>query len=249
MSGNLISHISEPKRLILAWQAQDSFKDRTRFAVGELTSNGGSITLRYFQDDSEFAALNPNKDYQLLKSYGYQGYPGFSLEKLFHHDGVLEAFMRRLPPRSRPDFAAYKAHLRVADDIELSDFALLSLSEANLPSDGFSVVDPITVDSAKRELVCEVAGFRYYALKAGAIIPVVGDEIDILPEPDNEFDPNAVGFFYRGEKVGNVNRLQAASFKSWVEAGRINAVADRLNGRADRPRLFVFVCVAAKPDN
>jgi hypothetical protein len=245
VTDNWITYVSEPERLILAWQAPDEFNDRTRFAVGELACTSGTVMLRYFGDDAEFARLNPGKSYQLLISFGYRGYPGFSLDKREHRATVLEAFMRRLPPRSRPDFAAYARHLRLRVDTEFSAFALLSLSEAYLPSDGFSVVDPLTPDSRRHELVLEVAGYRYYALKGDVPLPKAGDAVEILPEPGNAHDANAVQILFKGSKIGNVNRLQAETFRVWTTEGRVSAVVDRLNGRPQRPRLFLFVRIAA----
>lgn len=246
MTENWITHVSEPERLILAWQAPDEYGDRTRFAVGELTCDSGGVRLRYFPDGPEFARLNPDRDHARLLSYGYQGYPGFSLDKLEHRAGVIEAFMRRLPPRSRPDFATYERHLRIAPGTELSNFALLSLSEAYLPSDGFSVVDPLKADTARRELVLEVAGYRYYTRQEGVELPTLGAPVEIMPEPDNKFDANAVAILFKGAKIGNVNRLQAETFGVWAREERITAVVDRLNGRPDRPRLFLFVRIGER---
>lgn len=243
MTDRWITHVGEPERLILAWQAPDEFKNRTRFAVGELTCEGETVRLRYFRG-AEFDALNPDHDYQKLLSYGYKGYPGFSLSEAEHSSGVLEAFMRRLPPRSRSDFSAYERHLRIKPGSSFSDFALLSLSEAYLPNDGFSIVDPLRPDVDRRELVLEVAGFRYYALKPDAIIPRPGEPVEIVPEIDNPHDPNAVAIMFAGEKMGNINRLQAETFRTWACQHRLRAFVDRLNGRPDRPRLFVFVDVS-----
>lgn len=237
---NWITNIGEPERLILAWQAPDEFRDRTRFAVGELTCEGVAVRLRYFRA-TEFDTLNPGHSYEKLVSYGYKGYPGFPLSESQHSAGVLEAFMRRLPPRSRSDFAAYERHLRIKPGLSFSDFALLSLSEAYLPNDGFSVVDPLRPDVERRELVLEVAGFRYYALKLGAAVPQPGDPVEIVPEIDNPYDPSAVAVIFADTKVGNINRLQAETFRIWAGQNRLRAVADRVIGRADRPRLFVYV--------
>jgi hypothetical protein len=243
VTGNWITHVTEPERLILAWQAPDEFKDRTRFAVGELTCVSGTVRLRYYRGD-EFARLNPDRSYEQLKSFGYRGYPGFSLEKTEHTTGVIEAFMRRLPPRSRPDFKDYLRHLRVLPQLDLSDFALLSLSEAYLPSDGFSLVDPLTPDGRRRELLLEVAGYRYYALRGEAALPSVGEAVAIVPEPGNPFDANAVQVLFGSNKIGNINRLQAESFLVWTREQRVRAVVDRANGSPTRPRLFLFVTVA-----
>lgn len=246
MSENWIVDPTEPTRLIVAWQAPDEFKYRTRFAVGELTCDEGKVCLRYFGDSPEFEHLNPGKNYATMLSYGYNGYPGFDPDKSTHHTGVLEAFMRRLPPRSRADFEAYERHLRVRPGTRLSDFALLGLSEAYLPSDGFSVVDPLDPNVTERQIVIEVAGYRYYATKEGAILPEVGDSVAIEPELDNEFDDQAVAIRFAGQKIGNINRLQAETFRTWAATRRIEAIVDRLNGRPERPRLFVFVRIMPK---
>lgn len=240
---NWITEVSEPDHLILAWQAPDEFKDRTRFAVGMLSCREGIVRLRYFGDGEEFRRLNPDRTYARMLEYGYAGYPGFSPEQTEHSAGVMEAFMRRLPPRNRPDFAAYERHLRVRPGTILSDFALLGLSEAYLPSDGFSVVDPLDPRTERRQLVVEVAGYRYYAAKAPGNVPSVGDSVEIVPEDDNPFDARAVAVNFRGEKIGNINRLQVETFRTWIAQARIDGTVDRLNGRPDRPRLFVFVRV------
>lgn len=244
MSDNWITEASEPDHLILAWQAPDEFKDRARFAVGALTCRGGEVRLRYFGDSDEFARLNPGRTYSQMVDYGYAGYPGFLPDRPEYSAGVIEAFMRRLPPRTRPDFAAYEQHLRVRPGTELSDFALLGLSEAYLPSDGFSVVDPLDPDVDQRQLIVEVAGYRYYAAKAEGPLPTVGDRVAIVAEDDNTFDARAVAVMFQGHKIGNINRLQVETFRTWAAQARIEATVDRLNGRADRPRLFLFVRVA-----
>ncbi|WP_031393166.1 hypothetical protein [Sphingomonas sp. STIS6.2] len=244
MNDSWITEATEPDHLILAWQAPDECKDRTRFAVGMLTCREGEVRLRYFGDGDEFQRLNPGKTYSQMVDYGYAGYPGFSTDTAMHSSGVIEAFMRRLPPRTRSDFAAYEQHLRVRSGTELSDFALLGLSEAYLPSDGFSVVDPLDPNVDRRQLLIEVAGYRYYAAKATRSLPTVGDKVEIVAEDDNKFDPRAVAVVFKGDKIGNINRLQVETFRTWAAQGRLEANVTRLNGRAARPRLFVFVRVS-----
>jgi len=239
---NLIRHVSEPDRLVLAWQASDEFNDRHRWAVGELLRNGGDVTLRYFDDEEIAGANRPDRNVDLLKSYGYRGYPAFSPEKMEHGIGVLEAFMRRLPPRNRADFEAYRRSLRLHPDAPVSDFALLGLSEVQLPSDGFSVVDSLKPDVEQCELLNEIAGYRYYAKDIA--LPPPGTVIELEAEPDNKFDTNAVAVTLHGRKIGNINRLQTAAFRRWISERRVRAVIDHANGRPDRPRVFMFVSVS-----
>ena len=48
---NWIRNVSEPGRLLLAWQAAEHMKVRTRFAVAEIVREGSEHILRYFDSD------------------------------------------------------------------------------------------------------------------------------------------------------------------------------------------------------
>jgi hypothetical protein len=237
---NWIEHICELRRLILAWQAPDNTGVRFRWAVGELTPNAGAMNLRYFSGE-EFSRLNHGKTVEELSALGYRGYPGFRIKDAMHSNGVLEAFMRRLTPASRSDFAEYRQHFRLKPESKLSDFAMLGYTEGKLPSDGFSVVNPLECANERFELMLEVAGYRYYAKETRATS--VGDIASFQPEPSNEHDPNAVMVRVDGQRIGYVNRLQAPAFHRWLKDRQIEAVIERVNGNADRPRVFVFVRV------
>src|SRR3990167_8972072 len=123
-----IEHIIEPTKLLLAWQSSDE-KHRTRYIVAELTST---------RDDVELVYLPETKDFIEAQKHGFKDYPAFQdINKTHHH--VLDAFMRRLPPRKRGDFSQYLESLRLKPDTKMSDFALLGYSGAKLLSDGFSI--------------------------------------------------------------------------------------------------------------
>ena len=238
---NWIESAPEPQRLVLAWQAPDHLGVRHRWAVGllERGSHPADCGLIYFQEPGEIAAWNPRRSIEELFALGYQGYPAFSLRKREHED-VLPAFMRRLPPRGRSDFDEYRRQFRLRPSQAISDFALLGQTEAKLPSDGFSVVDPLDGTLSHCDLMLEIAGYRYYPARAGV---AVGNAVTVQPEPDNEHDPAAVAVRVRGEKVGNINRLQTAAFHQWLSERTVTAVIERLNGRPEKPRAFIFVRV------
>ena len=227
-----ISHICEPSRLLLAWQGPDPQGNRTRFAVGELTREGDDCIMRYFDDPQ----------LELAKALGFAGYPAFRLSQREHRSGVLATFLRRLPPRARADFKAYKAQFRLGPDLVLSDFALLAYTGARLPSDGFSIVNTLEGLCAPCELVVEIAGYRHYA-EGLTKRPTVGDDLELVAEPTNQFDPKAIAVKNGGETIGYVNCLQTDPFHEWLRAGCVQAVFERLNGATDRPRAFMFVWV------
>lgn len=239
---NWIETINEPSRLILGWQAPDHLKNRFRWAVGELTHDESRVIFRYFSD-SEFSHHNQGKSESELLGLGYRGYPAFNPKKEIHDTGVLEAFMRRTPPRSRSDFEEYLRGFRVKSDTVISDFALLGLTEARLPSDGFSLIDALDCSVEKCELFLEVAGYRYYS-DSGEFSAFVGKMVDLEPEEKNPQDPNAVVIRAGGLTIGYINRLQASSFKCWLRHKRVSGVLEKLNGSADKPRAFIFVRVS-----
>ncbi|MGI4794903.1 MAG: HIRAN domain-containing protein [Janthinobacterium lividum] len=226
--------------MILAWQAPDNLKDRFRWAVGQITPNGSQWVLTYL-DGKEFEQANEGRSNERLRALGFTGYPGFTSDTSTHREGVMEAFMRRLPPKSRADFQSYKAHFRLANDLELSDLGLLGRTEAKLPSDGFSVVDPLDAPEAQTdELMMEVAGYRYYAQNLGRPLEVA-QSLQAVPEPANLHDQQAIMFMLDDTKIGYVNRLQTGIFHRWLQQGNIQIAVERINGTETSPRAFVFV--------
>jgi hypothetical protein len=239
---NWVEHIIDPQRLLLAWQAPDQFGDRFRWAVGEITRDEGNYTFRYLRG-TQFESLNGGRTESELTALGYRGYPAFKRRQIVHTHNVVALFLRRVPPRGRSDFKDYKELFRLRAEMEVSDFALLGITEAKLPSDGFSLVDPLDDGSLPRELLLEVAGHRYYRNLLPRR-PIVGESVEFVPEPDNIKDPNAVKVRIDEQCMGYVNRLQSNAFLRWVAQGRVTAIVERINGSTDRPRVFIFARIA-----
>ena len=238
-----IEHVDEPDRLILAWQAHAGQSDRRRWAVGELARAPEGATFRYFKDE-EFSALNEGRPANELVAAGFLGYPTFqrqSNDAGVYTKDVLEAFMRRLPPSARSDFPRYLEYFRLRTRERLSPFALLGATEARLPSDGFSLVDPLRAESTARELIFEVAGHRHHLEGRSGL--VAGQRLDLVPEPHNTHDRHAVRIEASGVLIGYVNRLQSPTVDYWLAHRAVSAWLLRLNGTSDAPRAFVFVKV------
>jgi hypothetical protein len=239
---NWIEMAPEPTTLFLAWQAPDHMGDRFRWAMGTLERTAaGDCSLHYLQPGPDFETHNQGRGFDEVLNLGYQGYPAFSPKRERHSAGVLSALMRRLPPPSRPDFVEYKRQFRLPPYLFVSNFALLGRTEAKLPGDGFSVVDPLDGSVQHCDLMLEVAGYRYHTEETQLAI---GDPVELRPEPENEHDPNAVVIqTVTARKVGYINRLQTAAFRQWLSERRVTAVVERLGGRRGKPRAFIFVRV------
>ena len=197
------------------------------------------VRAPYLQPGPHFESLNQGRSYEDILKLGYQGYASFPVKRERHEGGVLSALMRRVPPRSPPDFAEYKRQFRLPPSLYVSNFGLLGRTEAKLPSDGFSIVDPLDGGAAHCDLMLEIAGHRYHAENTRLL---VGDQAAFVLEPDNPRDPNAVMVQAAEHCIGYINRLQATAFHQWLAEREVTGVIERLSDR-DRPRAFIFVRV------
>lgn len=229
-----IEHLVEPDRLILVWQAQDS-ADRSRYVVGELKKSSDVVSFNY---------LKNTPDFDKAKQLGFRGYPAFPLDSdTGYNNQVMEAFCRRLPPRSRSDFNRFLELRGLKPDSHISDFALLGYTGAKLPNDGFELVHPFDNIEPPFELIIEIAGFRYESEIAVEMV-TTGGAVEFVPEPDNNCDPNAIRIECGGKKIGYVARGRLELFHTHLNRG--NAICGeivRMNGTPQRPLVYVYVRV------
>jgi len=94
---NLISHIDTPNRLLLVWQSPEG-TERNRFVVGEVCLDDKGYIFRYLVDTEQF---------DNACTEGFTCYPAFPKTNQEYREGILETFLRRMPPRKRGDFGKY----------------------------------------------------------------------------------------------------------------------------------------------
>ncbi len=230
-----IEHTFSPTHLLLAWQAPEERGNRTQFAVGELRLTGKVVSFRYLTD---------TEDFRNARSLGFSSYPAFRKLDREYTEGVLAAFQRRVPPRSRGDFPQYLELLRLRASAHLSELGLLAYSGAKLPTDGFSLVWPLTEVCAPGEVLLEVAGFRYQGVAVEEL--AVGSPVTFRLEPDNIKDPQALRVEANGRGVGYVKRLQRDAVLGWLDRYDLSATIERINGTLERPLIFVFCSLSEK---
>ena len=242
-----VEHVVEPDRLLLAWQAPDHMKNRRRWVVGLVEVRSEPWTLVYLHGTA-FEEANPGATYAELISLGFEGYPAFAIRGGSgpFDRGVREAFLRRLPPRSRPDFSSYIRRFGFHDGMKLSDAALLAYTEAKLPSDGFSLVGELKPEIAIGDFIFDLAGTRYQDF--GDVCPAApGDLLQLRKEPTNKFDSGAIEVLWKDSRVGYVNRLQAKAVGYWMDHRKIQVIVQRINGRPGNPKIYALVHV--RPQN
>lgn len=229
-----IEHLVEPQRLLLYWQARES-KNRSRYRVGQMVKRDDQIWLQYDVDGQEMAEA---------KDKGFQGYPAFPLKQAEHQHQVMDAFQRRLPPRSRRDFSRYLELRAIPADAEISDFALLGYSGGKLPNDGFELVHPFDDPPEAFEVLLEVAGFRHEAeLEPGELNE--GDLVRFVPESGNVYDRQAIRVECQGRKLGYVPRGHLEMLHRMLDQGaNLEGMVFRINGTDDRPLVYVLTRIS-----
>lgn len=226
----LIEHLVEPDRLLLYWQARES-KLRSRYLVAELVKRDDKVVLVYDLDSLELAEA---------KRLGFRGYPAFPMRQAEHSHQVLEAFTRRLPPRSRRDFGRYLELRALPVNTTISDFALLGYSGAKLPNDGFELVHPFDNPPEVFEVLIEIAGFRHESQLEVTDLQA-GSNVQFVPEPENPVDASAIRLESGGRKLGYVPRGHLDMLHRMLQGGAtLEGEVFRINGTSERPLVYVL---------
>lgn len=229
-----LRHILEPDALLLTWQSQDVHSpNRTRRVVGEICRNdNGTIVFNY---------LKGTLDFEKAQAAGFRGYPAFDLKSESFATGVLDSFLRRLPPRKREDFSDFLALHRLPSPFNYTDFALLAYTGARLPSDGFALVPVFPTRGVPCEFLLEVAGFRHSAdAKINDLL--IGDTVRFASE-NNPVDSDALAIFHNEVRIGYVNRAMLSTFNAWLRSNQVTATVERINGKPERPLVYLRVSV------
>ncbi len=235
---HFIEHTFSPTRLLLVWQAPEGVeRDHIPCVIGELRNRDGAVSFRYLTDSSDF---------RRAVSLGFVCYPAFrKLHAEEYTGGVMDSFLRRLPPRSRGDFTQFLEQWRLpATANTVSDFALLAYTGAKLPSDGFSVVWPLDEVTSPGEVLLEVAGFRYQNIGLSAV--TVDAPVGFVLEPENAYDDKAIRMEVARRPIGYVKRSQRDAVANWLVHYHVEAFVERINGTPERPVIYVFCRLAER---
>lgn len=232
----MITYAYEPHRLILTWQPRypegpHLASPRMKLSIAELLHVHNNVVFRYLKNTPDFIeALNS----------GFVGYPAFHLSQEVHTIGVLDAFLRRLPPRSRSDFNLYLQHFGLTPDFRASEFALLGYTGARLPSDPFELFMDLSAAHTPLDFLLEIAGFRYTQPNVDTQ-DVINLPLHFKPEPENKFDPNAIAIYQDEYKIGYVSRALCSSFLKLFNRGIVHAKICKLNGTKGNTTAYMLI--------
>lgn len=91
-----------------------------------------------------------------------------------------------------------------------------------------------------KSLVCAVAGISFYQDNLDNLS--IGDRLDIIPQPENLYDPGALAVYKNGKQLGYLPRKVAERFNSLKITGEIIYI---LKGKLTGLRIRLFL----KEDN
>lgn len=222
------------RRALLTWQRPLGTEGRRdRHAVGELRELAdGGFSFRYLDED----------DLEQARTAGFDGYPGLPQDTEISDTVAREVLMRRLPPRDRGDFGRLMERFGLVSDAPHTDLTLLATTGGRLTSDSFGVCETFEGFERPFAYVFDLAGYRHE--RSGDRLPIEGETVRFEPEPENQWDPDAVRICaLDGTRFGYVNRLQARAVLDWLDDGPIEGDVFRVNGRVEYPRLFVQAVV------
>ena len=95
---------------------------------------------------------------------------------------------------------------------KITDFTLLGYSDAKLPSDGFTIVNPFSNTVPPFEFLADIQGCRFNLKNMPYKEIEIGMKITFEPEADNQQDSDAVIAMINGQKIGYLCRGLNDSF-------------------------------------
>jgi len=87
-----------------------------------------------------------------------------------------------------------------------------------------------------KSLVCAVAGISFYQDNLDNLS--IGDKLDIIPQPENPYDPGALAVYKNGKQLGYLPRKVAERFNSLKISGEVIYI---LKGKLTGLRIRLFL--------
>lgn len=183
-------------RIYLTWRKDI---DKRRHVIGVLERNGDAYTFEYIKENVEIAKKEDNFLY----------YEPFNNIEHKYSDNVLEFFKRRLlnpQRRDYEDFLNYWGAISYKNDT----FSLLGLTGAKLLTDKFEFIAPHNELPAKFNTDISWLNTKSVGLVnqiKTLTFQEIEENISLVQEPDNSYDPKAVKVLFKGESLGYIKSI------------------------------------------
>ncbi|MBR3807858.1 MAG: HipA N-terminal domain-containing protein [Lachnospiraceae bacterium] len=192
--------------LLLIWKDP---KTRRNFVIGKLCRTVG-FTFEYCCEFTQ------------AEDYGWSKLDAFPEEKIYESTTLFPVFASRLPDKKRRDIEKILQKYGLS---KFDDFELLRKSEARLPIDTYSFIDPIFAEDETVQREFFIMGIRHHAPCEGkncTLLPRVkiDDELVLKREPKNLYDSRAICVLTKDEvMLGYVPRYYNSAILERMDKG------------------------------
>lgn len=221
--------------LFLAWQDQ-SADCRRWYPVGRLTFDGRFYEFAYTKGALEAKAIS-----------GFEATAPYSdFDKRYSAEELFPLFSNRILAPNRKDFQQYQKWLHLPQETEFQPLSILGRSGGEKATDSFQVFPCPERDlEGNYVILFFVHGIRYLPPETKRIVEnlLPGDELALVPEPENPFDQWAIKVVSQEASIGYCPRFLNRDLHKLQRANN-NAVAvyvERLNDNA-APAQFKLLC-------
>lgn len=177
------------KKIFLSWRLGKTY---SRIMIGTIDSTPTGVVFTYIKEGVEEA-----------KKFGFNGYPGFSLDQLEYRQNVLEFFAKRLINSERTDIKELLDFWEINPKYKNDILYMLAMTQGKMQTDSFEFLALFRPTNGVC-FVTDVAGLNYRNFDLGRIKE--GTLLSFEKEPNNSRDSKAVKVLFRNEVVGYIKR-------------------------------------------
>jgi hypothetical protein len=220
------------KEIFLAWQ--DSREDSRRwYPVGRLVFDGTHYTFSYTKgaEDARNAGFEPIQ-------------PFSDIFGIYQNKSLFPVFANRVLSPARKDFMQYVAWLNLPPDRQ-EPLVILGRSGGTKPTDTFQIFAcPERDERGRYTLSFFVHGIRHIQGAIDAVNELnAGQELELVPEPDNKHDQWAVKVANRDQVIGYCPRFINHDLHRLMsgDSGKVMARIERINDES-APIQYKVLC-------
>lgn len=226
--------MSKVKTLLVVWQDENS---RLYYHIG---------TLSHYDDHYEFVytarQLGQRKLGDALER-GYMIHPAFpQTDKVYRLKTLFPAFDRRIPSSDRSDFHAILTDLGLNESASQMD--ILRATRGRLAADTYSFEQPLRrEEDGKLHSSFFIHGMRHQNLPDGWASWITKYSLlELIQEPTNDHDPNAVVIYTTGgKKLGYIPNFYSQAIFTLMENGASPLVRVSYLNEKSNPHWWVKV--------
>lgn len=210
-------------KIFLSWRLGKTF---SRIMVGTIDSTPSGAVFSYIREGVEEA-----------KKFGFNGYPGFSLDQMEYKQNVLDFFSKRLINMERTDTKELLDFWEINPIYKSDILYMLAMTQGKMQTDSFEFLASFMPANGVC-FVTDIAGLNFRNFDLGQIKE--GSILSFEREPNNIKDNKAVKVLFKGEVLGYIKRGHNEFFYGEI-SDRIKLCVKSVTNTPSYKELYVKV--------